>query len=238
MKSHIIFAAVLLAIISSARAATVTYDPAVGTLPTAQGWTLTELNSPPAPSVIAQALHQGLVQVGDAQYYSQALVTDFTTNSVFADLELQVISSSFGFPSNLPRTGYYLIVRDVANRNFLLGIASDRVILQNDSSSPSLNQFLMDTTAQFHNYHLAVDNTGAVLSVDGIQRITLALGSSDSGSSSSVLFGAITNAESSETRLKGVTVGTVPEPSSTILLLSGALFCLRRRSLRTHERNG
>ena len=33
-------------------------------------------------------------------------------------------------------------------------------------------------------------------------------------------------------------VGAVPEPSSAILLLSGAVFCLRRRPLRTHERNG
>ena len=32
-------------------------------------------------------------------------------------------------------------------------------------------------------------------------------------------------------------VQSVPEPSSVVLLLAGAAFCLRRRSLRTHERN-
>lgn len=34
------------------------------------------------------------------------------------------------------------------------------------------------------------------------------------------------------------TVSTVPEPSSAILLLFGALFCFRRRSIRVQERNG
>ena len=33
------------------------------------------------------------------------------------------------------------------------------------------------------------------------------------------------------------TVNSVPEPSSVVLLLSSALLCLRRRSLRTHERS-
>ncbi len=32
-------------------------------------------------------------------------------------------------------------------------------------------------------------------------------------------------------------VAVVPEPSSALLLLSGAALCFRRRSLRTHERN-
>ena len=32
-------------------------------------------------------------------------------------------------------------------------------------------------------------------------------------------------------------VQVVPEPSSALLLLSGVAFCLRRRSLRTHDRN-
>lgn len=36
----------------------------------------------------------------------------------------------------------------------------------------------------------------------------------------------------------GYVVENVPEPSSALLLLSGAALCLRRRSLRTHERNG
>ena len=34
------------------------------------------------------------------------------------------------------------------------------------------------------------------------------------------------------------TVAQTPEPTSTTLLLCGAAFCLRRRSLRTYERNG
>ena len=33
------------------------------------------------------------------------------------------------------------------------------------------------------------------------------------------------------------TGSNVPEPSAAILLLSGAAICLRRRSLRTHDRN-
>ena len=35
-----------------------------------------------------------------------------------------------------------------------------------------------------------------------------------------------------------VRVSTVPEPSSAALLVSGIAFCIRRRSLRTNERNG
>ena len=144
-----------------------------------------------------------------------------------ADLTLQVISSSVGLPDGLLRTGYYLLLRDSFSRNFMVGIASDRVHLMNDSSSYQFNEFLMDTTDQFHNYQLAVSNTGAVLSVDGVQRLTQGLGPQESGFSE-VRFGALTDTQSSETLLNGVTVTTVPEPSSALLLLSGVRLLVRR----------
>jgi hypothetical protein len=59
------------------------YDASLGTLPTSQGWQLTDSGGSPAPSIMVGALHQGPTSFSGRQYWSQSSVArDFTTESV------------------------------------------------------------------------------------------------------------------------------------------------------------
>ena len=70
----------------------------------------------------------------------------------------------------------------------------------------------------------------------GMHETLIDLSSTTKPIQSLTFTGASTFTTYTTTSVFGLSGTVVPEPSSAILLLSGALFCLRRRTLRTHER--
>ena len=71
---------------------------------------------------------------------------------------------------------------------------------------------------------------------EGVQSVAFSFGAHTIASTGgNFIYGTSDTIGSLNPRLDNVTIA--PEPSSALLLLSGAAFCLRRRSLRTHERN-
>ena len=201
-----------------------TYDPSLGTLPEAQGWSLVESGTHPAPFVSGGVLHQGLT-TGPSQFWTGTYSTpaDFSIDTITMEARLHVLSSDLGFPGGKPRTGYFITVRDQTGRLFLVGMGTDRVILRNSSgASSAVGQHLFDTTDGFHDYQLVVDSSGAQLSVDGSFVLSMPLGPTEPGTVAN--FGAVASGFRSETDLAYLTISNqvvVPEPSTFALVAFG-----------------
>lgn len=220
-----------------AQAATLTYNPGLGTLPDAQGWSKRE-GGPiqPAPTVSGGVLHQGPTDAGGHQYWDYTAVSyDFAASTVTVDLRLHIVSSSF---NAYPRGGYTVFLSDNAGRLASLYLSSGSVFLGNDqfNSVSSISPF--DTTDGFHDYRMTIGPTGSTLFIDGNSIVSLALGGV-SIAGHTIAFGDGTTLAGSESNLSmfsvsGITVLNVPEPASMGVLAMGALAAagLRRRRAR------
>ena len=197
-------------------AETIGYDPSLGSLPTSQGWTIFEdpSSATRSPMVSDGLLHQGPTSTFDRQYWERGVSTffEYTTDTAVLDLRIQVISSGFGlFSGGVPRTGYFVVIRDSVGRNILLGLASNRVILINSSSTTSYAEYMFNTTDGFHDYRVEIDGTGASLFIDNSSSPALTRGhGSPEVPASNVVFGAVTDVVASETKLESIsfTVGS------------------------------
>lgn len=143
------------------------YDPSLGTLPSAQGWThysdaLPESNY----SLVSESLVQGLTAPNEnLQFYqSNSCVFDFTSIPVALTANLKIISSTSVLAS--PRTGWTMQVSDAAGRKVALWVAEDEVFLLGLNTELA-GPYPIVTTDGFHVYRLDVNSTGAHLSIDG-----------------------------------------------------------------------
>ncbi len=218
----------LLAFSSMSFAGTIVYDPNLGSLPQAQGWTFFDNGFNPPPSVSGGILSHDSGASGARWWETHAAsATDFNLGaSISADVK--VISSAYQ-PAGLQRAGYYLAMGDSAGRLAYVGITDTGVFLLNDLTS--INSFVtMDTTSAFHNYSVRANGNVIRLFVDNSIVTSLGLGTANGGSYMNyVWFGAGTSLMRSNTLTKTVTFDAVPEPSTIIVLSIGALVASRRK---------
>src|SRR5688572_29100726 len=116
MRSAALALMLSLLLASAASATTVrAYDPDLGTLPQAQGFTFFEDFTHPAPTVSGGLLHQGPTGAAGNQLWRRSdLALDFASGPGFhMEADLRVISSGYD-PGPADRAGYALIASDTA----------------------------------------------------------------------------------------------------------------------------
>jgi len=209
--------AIGIAIPASALAQFGVYDPGLGTLPSDQGWNLTQIGVNPAPTVAQGILHQGPTSFAGYQFWSRTgLVSDFTSTDGFVlQLELQVNNSTYEAQSNTWRSGYEVAVSDSSRYSFGLGITETGIRLSNDRDDLNDNStaFIpMNTTAGFHSYRIAANPFGLSLSVDNVLISTLPLGTPAPYESNFAYFADGTGSGSSDTLLRSLQWGQLGVP--------------------------
>lgn len=158
---------------------------------------------------------------------SLSLTVRFNTGggSGFAGFALQSGTGGVYGASRLLRFGVDL---STLTRLVAVGDISQQLPLSFDANLYTLDLNLaFDTTVDSYTLSAAVHGGSALGSISGNLR--------DTGLPMSH-FGVF-NQDGSNDRLTFDSIEVVPEPSTAFLLLSGVTLCLRRRSLRTHERN-
>lgn len=210
---------------SSGLANLVIFDPSLGTLPTAQGWTIVDSGGNPSPTISGGVLNVGPTSIASAQYWSApGNVVDFVSpTSILAVVKI----GSSNFLSNPGRAGFNLSIQST-NQFFNLLIASDRVALINSASGPAIASFSIDTTAQFRTYELRVESNVARVFVDGSQVMTAGTGTAISGSQIG-WFGDGTSLAGYSGQIRRVEFRSVPEPVTMVTLSLGLVSLVRRR---------
>ena len=157
------------------------YDPVLGTLPSAQGWThfvndplpddgLDESNYVVALGTLAQGDTGGPnSDPANVQWYE---VTppgfDFDDGVIVFDLRLKILSSTYTATSP-PSAGFGVVVRDEAGQYVTLFIGSTDLMLWGTTAV----QTSYDSTIAYSDYQLRLDRLGASISVDGVPLATL-----------------------------------------------------------------
>lgn len=229
-----------------------TYDPSLGTLPQAQGFTLFDTgDAPSSPSVSGGILSQGptsgLSPGGYQYWYSDSIPFDFTAGFTM-EARLKVISSSYdpngGGAPDAQRAGYYLAAVDGLGRDFFIGIASGGIFINTDASGfigngVPLTSF--DTTDAFHDYLFVVSGGAGKLYVDDSLFASTPIGAVGMSSPfDTALFGDGSHSGVSTTQLElfryEPDAVSTPEPGTIGLLVGGltiaALTCRRSRRRR------
>jgi PEP-CTERM motif len=199
------------------------YDPALGTLPEAQGFTRFE-NMPgaPPPTVSGGVLHQFRSADNNSQFwYANSVPLDFATTSYVLEANLHVISSDY-IPNigTGQRSGYYLAAIDAVGHIFAVGIASGGITINTDAGFDPNNGVpftSFDTTDAFHMYRLIIADGMGTLFIDGNLFVATPLGVAglvDPVLDNRVLFGDLSGQGASETELHSFGFLSVPEPGS------------------------
>lgn len=157
------------------------YDASLGTLPSAQGWTLEEIGAASPPySVGGGELRQGPtspsgnqgwgIDNAQANFASQA-------GQVF-ELDARVVASTFDPNGSGPgnwRAGFTLLIVDRNLRLVALGLTNSGLVVSTDRNfalSTSVNVPL-DTTSAFRRYRVEVNSTGTRVFVDDVLAASL-----------------------------------------------------------------
>ncbi len=197
---------------AAAGAATVGYDPSLGSLPEAQGWGYHQDGAPVAvPAVVSGVLQQGPTDFSGHQYWDMANTHfDFTAGTVTVDARLHILASTFNAQ---PRGGYGIFLIDDMGRIAGLHISGGSVFLTNDSLTGASSIVSFDSTDAFHDYRMTAGPTGIALSIDGNAIVSAGFGAPDSPGAQ-IFFGDATILGSNTSELAALTVQgvTVPEP--------------------------
>lgn len=220
--------AVVLAAGAPARAQSWTsYDPSLGTLPEAQGWTFFENDGPPSPVVEDGVLKQGPTGSGCTSNYEYWYRSDVPIDfgaTVTLEASLRVISSSyadgtacgdFGCSGGTPswKPGYIIAINDADERVLKVGFTSTGVVVDPGccfcpEDAPVLP---FDTTDGFHLYRIVIGSGVVSLFVDNQLLHTVSLGTAlNPGAANSVSFGDATHLGSSQTELSFLRYTTDP----------------------------
>ncbi len=206
------------------------YKPSLGTLPTEQGWSLVETGSQPTPLVSDGILHQGITLEKGVQYWTrQGLVSDFTSSKgLVFEVVVKVISSTYVEIPSLDtwQPGYMVNLIDVNGNQATLGITDTgvRVGWNNLLSNYSAAFIPWDTTSAYSAYRLTVASSKISLSINGKQVVTgLALGGSPSTNHDKWYFGDTSEYGTSETQLKAIHWGVLPDITGCIKMKSTAI---------------
>lgn len=192
------------------------YDAGLGSLPTAQCWDLNGSNSP-APQVVNGELLTGPVAVSLTQFYDHELLYDFDRDTIVFEWELQVVSSGYNANScgTGQRAGWYAAVADVRGRLVQCGIGSGRVFLTNNGPAfvnANAPVATFNSTGAYHRYRMTITpGNGATLSIDGTQVLSMPFGATGVQSVRRASFGDTSVCQTSQTRLRFVSLTLPPQ---------------------------
>ena len=242
-----IFAALLICIspTSAKSNVIVMYDPSLGTLPQAQGFSSFEVDGlSPAPSVSGGILYQGPTNFTGEQWFQRNDIPFNFDDGFTLEATLKIISSTYepnaGGPGS-QRSGFYLDAIDELGRIFITGISSGGVTVNTDhylSTANGITFRSFNTTDAFHQYRLVVADGVATLLIDNTTYGSTPIGSALYPSvANRVDFGDETGGGNSQTQLTSFKYTyPVPEPGKFLLFASGLvlLFFLRKESSFTY----
>jgi hypothetical protein len=189
-------------------AATVTYDPSLGTLPEAQGYAFANPTSAPLPSVVGGVLMQGPISASDLQYWHREDVSFAFDQGFSIEIRLQVVFSDYvpNEGDGSPRSGFYLEAIDTTGRRLTLGISSSGLTVNTDAHlfpSNGIPLLTFGTTDTFHDFKLFTNADSIYLFIDGTRRGAIPLGAQIFTRSDRVVyFGDGTSAAGSQVRIK------------------------------------
>ena len=172
----------------------ITYDPSLGTLPEAQGFTRMDEGGSPNPTVSGGRLEQGPTSYFARQFWQSIsqVPIDFG-NGFTLEATIKVLQSSYEPDTCIEgqRTGYYLGVTDRGNRTIDVGLGCHTVFIGNDdredvSTAPST---AFDATDAFHTYRVVVNNDGGTLYIDDEPVLFTPLGKPSSAPANRIYFG-------------------------------------------------
>ena len=225
-----------------ARAATMLYDPALGDLPSDQGWAPLALGAPAAQGLAGgvytlDTTGAGVSLWGNGRISPLPLDTQAGFDLSFS---LQLLSESHSSPN---RAGYTLVmVGAQATQALELDFWADHLWAQNyDASQPDLlvhgADVAFNTTAALTPYTLAVRQQQFTLSAGGTALLSGALHDYTARgfpytTPNSLFLGDNSSRGSATSRLGAVSLSPVPEPAAGALLMLGlglAGLALRRR---------
>lgn len=225
LRSLGVGAAALLLFVAQAAAVTL-YDAALGSLPSAQGWSSLQLGAAPTQSVAGGAYRldttgPGVVYFGNARSASLDTAAGFDLS-----FSLQVLSEAH---TSSNRSGYSMVMVG-ADPTKALEIAfwSDHVWAYDFNAADGFvhgADAAFDTT-QVRQYELSVRHSNFTLTGDGALLLAGALrdytlGGPPYTSPNFLFFGDDSSRGNSVTELGSVTLTPVPEPASAALLVAG-----------------
>ena len=183
----------------------VTYDPGLGSLPQAQGYTYGDYDAlAPAPAVAQGILKQGPTSPDGMQYWIRADHAFAFAAPFVLEADLRVVSSQYvgDVGDGTQRSGFYLEADDTTGHRITLGISSSGVTLNTDRylfPSNGIPLVAFNTTGAFHHYAAVAQSGTIALFIDGVLRGSTSVGDSlFPGSSRCVYFGDGTNAAGSQ----------------------------------------
>lgn len=200
--SKMLLAAVVLALnaSASARSTIATYDAETGLLPTQVCWTLNDTTGGAAPIVnVGDGLAIGpTTTAGVTQFQVTPKPFSFDDGAAIA-ARVVVVSSTYLNQNGYQRAGYYIGLRDGEGRFALLGIASDRVLLQTADFNPTDLTFAFDATRSFHVYKLQFSGDTVQALIDDVVVLTDDVGTTGFAVDTIALFGDVSIVASSTT---------------------------------------
>lgn len=212
----------------AAHASVLTYDPALGTLPQAQGWTFSGTFNAPM-SVSGGTLTYGPTTVGGTTFWRETVAPpmDFATQTFSVTARVKLSGADFGNFSGFRRAGFLLLLQDDFGRWAVAEMGDARLALGNDNNRTSDPSTVIDMATEFRTVTLEAGPSGARVLVDGVQQLTLALGIRTDGSSGVSWGEGTTLANANQTQIQNVTF--IPSPGAAALAGVGALLAMRRR---------
>lgn len=203
--------------ISSGLFPTAIYDPDLGTVPDAQGFTLKEDNGPAAASVAGGVLTSTTTSNGQNQFWRTGGVFgdfgDWTTDEFEIEFDLKIINSTYSPGGTFWRIGWDVFLEDANNRGFTWGVSGTGVRMSNDLGSPGSGAenanspafVATATTDDFHKYRFAISGGTGSLYKDGSLLVSQAIGIANGFLANQITYGDSTSSAFSNTRLRKVT---------------------------------
>lgn len=209
-----------------AHATPIVYDPALGTLPQAQGWTF------PGSTLAGAAVSGGVLSYGPTTtngttfWRADPGSIDFSLQTWTISALVRLNGSTFGNPSGFRRGGFNLSLVDDVGRWIHSEFGDTMADIRNDNNGTTDPTFAVTLDDAFHLLTLEAGPGGGKLYIDGTLRLSLPLGGGagapgGSFGESSVLASAV-----------GTDIGRVvltPTPGTLALASVGLLVACRRK---------
>ena len=171
----------------------VTYDPARGTVPTAQCWDLNSSSGQPAPTVSNGELTVGPSTYGGTLFFDRDASVDFSRGAVM-EADIFIVNSQYAAnPCGAgQRAGTVIAINDIARRRINVGIGNGWVYMTTIDNavvgSPNAPRAQVACQGVWRHFRLEIASGTATLLVDGTPTLSVPVGPTGSASRR-VLFG-------------------------------------------------
>ncbi|MFZ2875417.1 MAG: hypothetical protein WAZ94_13170 [Phycisphaerales bacterium] len=210
----------------ASHATPIVYDPSLGTLPQAQGWTF------PGNTLAGAAVSGGVLSYGPTTtsgttfWRADPGSIDFSLQTFSISALVRLNGSTFGNPSGYRRGGFNLGLRDDTGRWIHSEFGDTMADIRNDDHGTTDPTFAVTLDDAFHLLTLEAGPAGGKLYIDGTLRLSLPLGSSP----------GVAGGHFGESSVLASAVGTdiarvvlTPTPGTLALSSVGLLVACRRK---------